>query len=162
MVIDARQTYVFDGWRVSDDQTREIVFGTPESSVAAQSSEGDPSNVGVIGFIAWREAVSFAPAFDVAVASPGVYGGQVTRGGALTKGSGAPEAFGAGSVGSGIGAYQESRVGRTRFNRTGDPDILVIGYDTEGELASRGILVPPDPDPFPGLRTGYDRFTPSS
>lgn len=163
LVIPAHGEYEFRGWRVSDDQSREFLFGEPASSVAAQAT-GSTANIGVIGFAAWSErevqvhyggagaydSILRGGAPDVAFASAG----PVTRGVTAT----AANTMGPGSLGTGIGAHQDDRVGRTDFTRTGEPDILVIGYDTEAELTRRGILGPADPDAFPGARTGYERY----
>lgn len=152
-VIAPNDSYEFKGWRVNDSDTDEFLFGVPADSVAAQAT-GSTSNVGVLGFAAWREYERY-PHFDYAdVAVAAAVSSPVMRG-STAKGM---TTMGGGSVGTGIGARQHDPVGRTEFNRTGQPDILVIGYDTEAELARRGILAPPDADPFPGADTGYGAF----
>ena len=166
MVLRPHDTYEFRGWRVSDEESREFLFGEPGSSVAAQAT-GSTANIGVIGFAAWRERETFSH-------YGGGYEGILRGGGFATrdvaKHSVATASAGAatfsddvdtstGSLGTGIGAHQEDRVSRTDFTRaTGEPDILVIGYDTEAELARRGILGPADPDAFPGALTGYEKY----
>jgi hypothetical protein len=160
MVLRPHDTYEFRGWRISDDESREFLFGDPGSSVAAQAT-GSAANIGVIGFAAWRER----EAWSLYGGSPILRGtGHVTRDMAVATASAGPATFSAdmestGSLGTGIGASQEDRVGRTNFTRiTGEPDILFIGYDTEAELVRRGIIGPADPDAFPGALTGYEKY----
>lgn len=157
MVLRARDSYEFRGWRISDEQTREFLFGEPAASVAAQAT-GSTANIGVIGFAAWREREAWTNYGEDS------YGG-ILRGAApvavASAGAGtfSSNTMSTGSLGTGIGASQDDRVGRTDFTRiTGEPDILIIGYDTEAELIRRGITGPADPDPFPGERTGYEKY----
>ena len=56
----------------------------------------------------------------------------------------------------------EVRVGRTSFTRVGNPDVLVIGYDTEDRLRAQGILGPREPEAFPGAGTGYEKYATGS
>jgi hypothetical protein len=169
MVIHARGTYEFRGWRVSDDESREFLFGEPAASVAAQST-GSTANIGVIGLAAWRERDPWPSTYPLASSGygGGGAGGFATRSmnPVATASAGAPVSANAamdsaGSLGTGIGASQDDRVGRTDFTRTGEPDILIVGYDTEAELIRRGILGPADPDPFPGVLTGYEKYATS-
>ena len=160
LIIGPYVTYVFRGWRVSDQQTREFLFGEPSSSVAAQAT-GSTANVGVLGFAAWRHREAYVSNVSWHGAPESSYGGLTTRGaaGVAAASAGGEGMMSAGSLGTGIGAYQEDRVGRTSFDRASDgPDTLVIGYDTEAELVRRGIVLAADPDPFPGHRTGYDKY----
>jgi hypothetical protein len=158
IVLHAYCTYEFQGWRVSDEETREFLFGEPAAAAAAQAT-GSTSNVGVIGFAAWRERQTsyrldsgiLRGSAPVAYASAGFETRSMNT--AETR---------SGSLGTGIGASQDDRVGRTDFTRDGsEPDILVVGYDTEAELIRRGIIGPADPDPFPGARTGYEKYAAS-
>jgi hypothetical protein len=163
LVIPAYGTYEFRGWRVSDAETREFLFGDPAASVAAQAT-GSVGNVGVIGFAAWREKERY-PDWQF---SAGGYASLDSAMPVATASAGAPVARSvshvsaanavSGTLGTGIGASQDDHVGRTDFTRTGTPDILVIGYDTEAVLTERGIIGPADPDAFPGARTGYEKF----
>lgn len=153
LVIPAYGTYDFRGWRINDDQSDDFVFGEPVMSVAAQAT-GSAENVGVIGFAAWRELLRAS--YPVAAAASASFDSDMTRS-MSNKGAG-PQSFGASSLGTGIGARKEDRVGHTSFTRAGEPDIVAIGYDTEAELARRGIIGPPDADPFPGAQTGYASF----
>jgi hypothetical protein len=168
-VLRGGQTYVFDGWRVDDSTTRQIIFGSPDDSIAAKAEVGDVSNVGVIGVVTYQEMGNTAfkadyhdPVFR-GYGADRVTRGAVSMGGGFersaSKGMASDDMYGAGSVGAGIGAEQYSQVGRTTFTRSGQPDRVVIGYDTMAELERRGILTPPDPDPFPGARTGYGAYT---
>lgn len=167
-VLRAAQAYVFDGWRVDDMTTRQIIFGRPEDSLAARSESGDVSNVGVIGVVSYQESFpTFKASVPVAAASSGFdsyamsgpTGTKGVMGGGVVTHGGANEMYGAGSVGAGIGSEQYSQVSRTTFERSGFPDKIVIGYDTMSELNRRGIITPPDPDPFPGAKTGYGAYT---
>lgn len=162
----------FTGWRVSDDETREFIFGAPDGSVAAQAT-GSTSNVGVIGFAVYRERRSFPAAtytpnygnfrggvIPVASASP------VTRG--MSLGDGAATMDWAGDdtprgLGTGIGEARQDHVGRTSFDRaSGEPSIVVIGYDTREALDAMGITGPAGPNAFPGIGTGYERYASQS
>lgn len=155
LVIPAHGEYEFRGWRISDEQSREFLFGDPASSVAAQAT-GSGQNIGVIGFAAWRERD-----YGYQFLRGGGYGGApvaFASAGEVTRSMSASSTMGPGSLGTGIGARQDDRVGRTDFTRSGEPDILVIGYDTEAELIRRGIAGPADPEAFPGARTGYEKY----
>ncbi len=159
MVLRAHDVYEFRGWRVSDDESREFLFGEPGASVAAQAT-GSTANIGVIGFAAWREREAsyshygsiLRGAHPVATASAGLESYSTTN-------ATLDMATERGSIGTGIGASQDDRVGRTEFTRaTGEPDILIVGYDTEAELIRRGIVGPTGPDAFPGMQTGYEKY----
>jgi hypothetical protein len=179
MVINAWQRYVFRGWRVDDDTTREFIFGDPEGSVAAQAT-GTDANVGVIGLAAFQERLPYRPRLQRS-GTPYYYG-------AATRGSGqsmsAPIATTAkadfdttglaGDLGTGIGTYQADAVRRTTFSTDeGSPDVLAVGYASYATLKAAGIIREQplgDPDPFPGNRehrhlwlserekTGYERY----
>lgn len=159
LVFVANSKDAITGWRISDQQTREFVFGDPARSIAAQATRGDTSNVGVIGFAVHRER----PSFDLPVLR-GDYGSSGAMRGATKGGS---DMFGSqvtrgGSLGTSMGALREDAVGRTQFIRSGGaPDILVIGYDTEEVLLAQGIIAPPEPNAFPGAGTGYEKYTTS-
>lgn len=139
----------FTGWRVSDQQTRAFVFGSPDRSVAAQAT-GSTDNVGVIGFAVYDEQSFRTPVYRGALENSLTYGAS-KGGGMRTRG---------GNLGTGMGVAQEDRVGRTTFNRLPgvDPDLLVIGYDTEDVLRQQGIIAPAEPNAFPGAQTGYARY----
>lgn len=151
-LIAAHAVQTFKGWRVNDQESDRFKFGDLADSVAAQVT-GEYQNIGAIGFAAWRE-YTYLPSFDskpsfATAAADYSVRGSVTKGGAT---------FGHGSVGTGIGERQHDPVSYVNFRReVGAPDILVLGYDTPDELYRRGILGPPDADPFPGTRheTGY-------
>ena len=156
LVFDARSAGEFTGWRISDKETREFIFGSPAASVAAQAT-GSQANTGVIGFAVYRERDYYFyhayatqdSAWPVATASAAVFDSE-------------PVTMRGGSLGTGIGERREDRVGSTSFTRAlGAPDILVIGYDTVDVLRERGILGPPEPDPFPGAGTGYEKYEPA-
>lgn len=173
----------FSGWRINNDETRQFVFGEPERSVAAQAT-GDVSNVGVIGFAAYREQPSWsgssysatAPPPPYLASGPGEYIGQSSSAQNISMGSscmnlsavsatadtsaastdsGMPLARG---LGTGIGERQQDHVGTTTFTRTGAADILVIGYDTYDNLVQMGVIGPSEPSAFPGLGTGYEQY----
>lgn len=184
LVIPAGGSYEFSGWRVDDDTTRDFIFGDPAKSVAAQAT-GSASNTGIIGIAAFREKIvsEWKPFFGGAFAgesypvrdsvrgfscrssslsvTASVAGmaaaGDETCGSALSPGGITGNQSNSGSVGTGIGAAKTDKVGRTRFTRDGSADILIIGYDTFGELVRRGVIAD-DPDPFPGSTTGYERY----
>lgn len=147
----ASGAYEFKGWRVSASETRAFTFADPEASVAVAAT-GSASNVGVIGLAVHRERrATWTAAYDslpvaAASAGPATY---ATRG--LTRSA---------DLGTGMGAAQHDPVGRTDFTRDGyGPDILAIGYATEDALRAMGLLVPADPDPFPGAgQTGYAKY----
>jgi hypothetical protein len=157
MVIYGNDTYMFKGWRVDDQQTRQFVFGDPGSSVAARAT-GSADNVGVIGFAAWRErwkptayaayATNAIGGASYSVASAGAPMGSAAAAGPVTR-----------SLGTGIGERQHDPVGRTDFPRAaGEPEILVVGYDTADALAAMGII---GPQAFPGAVTGYEKYATS-
>ena len=137
--------YEFKGWRTSDEETREFTFCSPEDSVAGGST-------GVIGLAAHRERqwvpVTYTATMDCAPVAAAAAGPASVS---LARGT---------DLGTGMGAAQHDPVGRTEFTRDGsDPDKLAIGYATEDALRSMGLLVPADPDPWPGAGlTGYAKF----
>jgi hypothetical protein len=160
MVLRAHETYDFRGWRVSDSETREFLFGEPALSVAAQAT-GTAANTGVIGFAAWREDTPWKHAYEPILRGRGP-GGQSVPVAAAASADYAEEPgqhMNSGSLGTGIGASQADRVGRTTFRRAdGTLDTLVIGYDTYAELVRRGIAGPAEPQAFPGAETGYAKY----
>jgi hypothetical protein len=59
-------------------------------------------------------------------------------------------AFGFGPTQIGNGTLRDGN----GFLRDGNgPDVLVIGYDTLEFLRQQGVVVPPEPNPFPGIQT---------
>jgi hypothetical protein len=158
LIIPGHGTAEFTGWRISDDVTREFVFGSPQSSVAARAT-GSAAGTGVIGFAVYREYIQPAPTWDIySTSAPVGSAGPVTRGVAMAAASAAPQS----SLGTGIGEARADHVGRTQFHRaTGaEPDLLAIGYETEDILRMRGLLGPAEPDAFPGIGTGYEKYAP--
>ncbi len=161
-VIAAHGFYDFAGFRLNDGTIGEFVFGTPgrlDCTVAAQAA-GSTANVGVLGVAAYREHMHRPPysagylgALGVATASAGGAAMDTVAKGAVHA---APR-----SIGTEMGAIREDRVSRTSFTRDGEPDILVIGYDTEDALRVMGVIGPPEPNPFPGVGTGYEKYVPA-
>jgi hypothetical protein len=171
--IAAYDSYDFEGWRVSHAGSRPFVFADLASSVVTQSG-GDTRNTGVIGLAAWREEAGPVPL-------PATHHRHHARDGfyATSKGAdwvsssllslqsrsfesvsvdaGEPVAVASASIGTGMGDYRSDPVSTTQFRRTGQVDILPIGYDTYDALLRRGILQAADPDPFPG-QNAYGSF----
>jgi hypothetical protein len=173
MVLRAGDVWECKGWRVSDEQSREFLFGAPERSVAAAAT-GSVSNTGVIGFAVYREETwnygggyggILRGAEPVAVAAAGPGPGPAScsvRSLSVTSTTNTATASPGGSLGTGIGDFQEDRVGRTEFRRaSGEPDVLLVRYEAEDVLRAMGLLVPADPEAFPGKGTGYEKFTSS-
>lgn len=151
LVFQGQSEGEFRGWRLNDSQVREFEFGEPFHSVVALTG-GDMANVGVIGLAAYSEYLPpvyehLRPGGQSVADAATAYSGAM-RGGAM-KG---------GSLGTGMGERREDRVGRTTFTRHGKADVLAIGYDSGTVLADMGILGPPEPDPFPGEGTGYEKY----
>jgi hypothetical protein len=155
--------YDFAGFRLDDGTVREFKFGSPdrtELTVAAQAT-GATANIGVFGFAAYREQTcqSWTPdGFAAATNGTLQVAAAAAPGGAAGGGDFAPPAR---SIGTEMGALREDHVQRVNFTRTGDPDILVIGYDTADALLAMGAMGPPEPDPFPGAATGYEKYAPA-
>ncbi len=158
LVFSPLSTHPFTGWRISDHETRQFVFGSPAGSVADQAVHST-ENTGVIGFAAYREVsrvsrrgrahgmtLGACATSDVAVAA------AAAGPGGMSSAAEAP----ANSLGTHMGEKQEDYVGRTTFIRSGPPDVLVIGYDTEEAL--RDIMGAPEPNPFPRGSTGYSKY----
>jgi hypothetical protein len=161
LVFGAFQRADFTGWRVDNEQTREFIFGVPERSVAAQAT-GSVSNVGLIGFAVYREQ-TYAEQYRSYRAGPfpgATYAGNMmsTSVTAVASAGDAGPDEPVAKLGTGIGAYQADRVTPTTFTRTGEPDVLVIGYDTIEALRAAGIVSPAGPSAFPGSGTGYERY----
>jgi hypothetical protein len=160
LVLPGLTTTQFRGWRVTDYVVREFVFTFPEKSVAAVAT-GSTANTGVIGFAVYQEKRRERPAYEVyAVASAGPpvsYGGVATRGMSLdsSNAGGGSQA----SLGTGIGDRVQDHVGRTEFTRApGEPDVLVIRYDTREALEAAGVIQVDEPSAFPGAETGYAQY----
>lgn len=168
LVIEPRTKYEFRGWRLNDADSNAFVFSGVPEAIATQAT-GSASNVGVIGF-----AVHFERTPRDTPRAPMLRGGGLhaaenyarllseppaTRGG-LESMDGGLEAIGfEPSIGTGMGESQHDPVGHTMFTRDGkEPQTLAIGYDTEQNLRARGIIVPPEPNPFPGKDTGYSAY----
>lgn len=144
----------FSGWRVNNNETRQFVFGSPDRSVAQQAT-GSSENVGVIGFAAWRQyKPQWTYTYNAGVPFVGA-GMQSAAVASASAGEPTPR-----TLGTGIGATQEDRVGTTTFNReSGSPDIIVIHYDTlEALQAQGGIVTPRPPSAFPGSNVGYENY----
>jgi len=163
MVFGPHQQGDFTGWRMSDDEASDFLFGAPERSIAAAAT-GSTANVGVIGFAAYREQQRHdylrSAGAPVAFASGGP--AQVSYGGAKGMSMGASAAADepvSRGLGTGMGERHHDHVGRTSFERAaGDPDVLAIGYDTSEALDAMGITGPAEPNPFPGAGTGYEKY----
>jgi hypothetical protein len=168
-VIGAYGSYDFTGFRLDDGAVREFKFGSPDRTdrtVAARAS-GSTANIGIFGFAAYTEY--HRPHYygnsclnvAMAAAGPVTFGSApLTRSGGLNSTMSAANSASApaGSIGTEMGEWHEDRVNRTTFTRAGDPDILVIRYDTPQVLEALGILAPPGPDAFPGAGTGYEKY----
>jgi hypothetical protein len=186
LVLAAGAVYTFKVWRLSDETGLEIVLGSVEDSIAAQAT-GSDANVGVIGIAAWRErsnphsswrlsgpsgqSVSSAeptkpqlPGWAAASASAGgaTMDSYVTESASSTSANTALRSTRQQQVGLGAGDEVADRVGRTSFIRVdGDPDVLVIGYDTAAALDECGIVLYHDPEPFSRSRSGYEKYRPA-
>ena len=161
------------GFRLSDAESLELRFGAPGRSVAAAAT-GSTRNVGVIGFAVYGERNGYYGTqhlggyddFGVNYRGGGMMKG-VTFGSnadsdAVAEAAEAPVAMasaGVGGLGTEAGARQRDVVWRTQFEReAGEPDVLAIFYDSQAVLDSLGVTDPPDPDPFPGIGTGYEKY----
>jgi hypothetical protein len=164
LVFGAGATGHFTGWRLSNDETREFVFGAAHQSVAAQAT-GSAAGTGVIGFAAYSEQPPRPALYTLNAAAemPSfATGGAVTANVAMA--AGAPMAHEASfssapsQLGTGIGKRQADHVRSTSFTRYGTPDIIIIRYDTLAALRAMGITGD-EPPAFPGVPAGYDRYT---
>jgi hypothetical protein len=134
-----RESYDFRGWRDNNTSVNAFVFTAPKRSIAAQATDST-NNVGVIGIAVYREQprMAFRGGFEENFGP--------TRGGPISYG-----ATRGGSVGTGMGHQIADHVGTTTFNRDGSPTVLVIRYDTREVLERLGLLVPAEPEAFPGV-----------
>jgi hypothetical protein len=157
LVFRRGETGRFTGWRVNDLEARDFVFGTPEQSVAGQA--GEPRNIGVIGFAAYREQDidPYERGMTRGVVPVGSTGAEYTTDMARTPATAGAAV--ASSIGTAAGEAHEDRVHRTRFIREyGAPDMVIVSYDTDAVLRQRGILDDLGvvaPQAFPGTVTGY-------
>ncbi len=157
MVVPGYGLWTIKGYRLSDATIRKFLFGTPTGSIAEQAT-GSVANVGIIGFAVYREK-HYDDGLVTAVAPPAIYRG--VRG--VASASLSTEQS---SLGTHMGEQVYDPVTRTSFDREGDPDVLVIEYDTYEHLRDRGIIQPdyetsttaPRPNPFPGSTTGYEHY----
>lgn len=164
LVFAASSTGEFTGWRINADTTREFVFGAPERSVAAQAT-GSQANVGVIGFAAWREqswhtynSYSDLVPRGVACGSTGALATSAATAATMDSAI-AVNSMATRGLGTGMGTEQADHVGSTTFTRiSGEPDILIVSYDTREALDAMGITGPGEPSAFPGIGTGYEKY----
>lgn len=148
----------FRGWRLSDTEVREFLFGSPEQSIAAQAT-GSVQNIGVIGFAVHLEHRLLMSLYSKNGTPPAFPGSSTPR--MMDRGDARGNASYGGSLGTGMGAVQQDRVGHTSFTRNGaEPDILAIGYDTLEVLRRNNIIAPAEADPFPGVQTGFAKYQP--
>ena len=131
------------GWRLTDQEVARFLFGTPESSYAAD--KGKAENVGVIGAAFFDEAV-VRPVPTVALAA---LRDGTPRGPAVAKGGAGP-AFGAagtlgGSLGTGFGAKTDHAVQRVEFEGRSSPAAVIeIRYEDAAILRAMGVDVADD------------------
>jgi hypothetical protein len=114
-------------WHLGGEQTSRFQFGAVE-----HGSPLKPSNVGAIGFAVWREQPGAHQDFPVpsTMLQP--------HGSVLDVFMGAPQAF---------------DMERAGFKRAGtEPELLILGYDTEDALKERGLFEELEPDAFPGAK----------
>jgi hypothetical protein len=155
LVFGAHDDGEFTGFRLSRDETREFVFSDPAASVAAQVT-GSTANAGVIGLAAYREQQR-VHLYSNQPVTRGYVAGQSAN--MTVASAGAATADSAPGLGTAMGERQEDKVTPTSFTRSGGPDVVVIGYDTEDALRAAGIIGPREPDPFPASgQTGYARL----
>lgn len=148
LVIPACGSHEFPGWQLDDREAGQFKFTDPSAGVAAAAT-GSSEHAGQIGFAVHRERAEVVATYN-----------------SILRRRPAPAAgmTGRASLGTGIGATVSSPLGRTKFERDGNPpDLLVIGYGTEAALRAQGIIpAAPEADPhaFPGQGTGYRRYQP--
>lgn len=155
IVVSSNGRTTFKGWRLNNSQVGDFVFSDPQASVG-QAAAGNTSNTGIIGFAAYLEEVSAPPPFTAYRSDREV----------LTKrsGGGFEESFGQlkgePTLGTGIGEVRFDAVMPVRFQRASSaPDeVITIRYETEDWLRRNGIIISNEPQAFPGLPTGYERF----
>jgi len=172
LTADPFEIVTISGWRLNDEQTGEFVFGTPLHSIAAKLAEPRLANVGVIGVAVYCEQPRASHYDPTSLRNHAEYVmppfSQLDSFGLSPEGplKSGPHMMG-GSVGTGIGAKQYDPIKRSTYrlpvNRGlgAKPETLIIGYDTEEVLERMGLLIPAEPDPFPGVPqndTGYGAY----
>lgn len=147
MVVRPGEVWRNTGWRLNNQQTGRFVFSDPSQSVEARAT-GSVSNGGVFGFAVFQERPGY-------YSEPQNYRGATRGGGnfdsreAMTKGMG--------DLGTGMGNTVLDPVGSTEFVRQNDrrpDDLITMFYASEQWLLQNGIIVPPDPEPFPAMMLG--------
>lgn len=159
--------YVFDGWRKNDQVTLPFIFTVPDNSVAGQAAarEHQPATTGVIGFAIFRrrQPVTFHPAtYDSYEGNlRGGYSGQMSKGvgasASLTRSVGGQHTNSVGAerfsadLGTGVGSTeQHSPIHHAEFERLASSRMVAkLLYASAESLDRQGILVPPEPEPFP-------------
>lgn len=154
IIIGPHDVWTITGWRIDDNNTGQFVFSDPTQSVE-QMATGTHRNAGVFGFALYAEYVQ------------PVYRGDVYRGGGTMRGGGqflgvskgGQESFSP-DMGTRMGDIQHDAVGRTTFNRaSSEPvEVLTIHYRSRDWLERYGIIVPDEPQAFPGSQTGYSKY----
>ncbi len=149
MIISPHDVWTITGWRIDDNNTGQFVFSDPTQSVE-QIATGAHRNTGIFGFALYAEYVQ------------PVYRGGTYRGGGGSLGvpKGALESAGSGDMGTRMGDIQLDTVGRTNFNRaSSEPaEVLTVQYRSRDWLERYGIIVPDEPQAFPGSQTGYGAY----
>ncbi len=179
-VLNPKQSYDIKGWRKSLQRVAAFFFTEHAHSYAART--GRPDNVGVIGIAVFRKKAEAAARIDqgpspaepetgtmpespvprssdtsngAASARSPEHGGKGAASDSASRGAPAPQpAERSASLGTGHGRSETSHVTYASFERaTPTPEeVVVIHYDTYGNLVAQGVLKPPrmaTPTPFP-------------
>lgn len=158
-IIEPYGTADIKGWRRGNQEVAQFNFTSKGQSYAGLTDR--PTNVGVIGVVAYPEKVVY-PVKTATVMSFNSSGEYRPRGvGTLSCSKGVSGQ----SVGTGYGEYIQDCVTSVRFDRDySRKAVLVYNYDSHDSLVDRGIIAscpPPSvPNAFPGdVRS--DLFCPS-
>jgi hypothetical protein len=133
-IVDPHGAIVIKGWRRSLDAVAAFHFVDRADSYA--QARGHPENVGVIGLVAFEEAVPQPP--------------SLWEGPRAAAPAGQPAVARAGGVGTGYGREIDSGVYSVPFVRSANRRALTYYYDTKEGLRKAGVPVSPAPVPFPG------------
>lgn len=179
-ILDAYGDVTIDGWRTSLDSVAAFRFSSVHDSYAART--GHPRNVGVIGVAFFRERVRSPPQpvwRAVPPPAPTAQAAPSTRSRGRGEDSAADSASGGAAgapahksaaepseqrpgLGTEFGEAHESHVIETGFVRADARPMRVeeIRYDDRDGLMSRGLMVPPQPDPRDDENDLRDRAQP--
>lgn len=154
MIVGPRDTWTIAGWRLNNDEIGEFFFTDPTASIERQATGGN-KNAGIFGFAVYTEQQP-----EWRSQNPGPMRGSVSRGAGQMRGSHQESVSMGADLGTGMGAVKSDRVGVTTFQRAQSQplEVITIQYRSYEWLVRNNVIVPDEPNAFPGTGTGYGNY----